>query len=156
MNCLIAGSVGVGLLTAAYATSTITPSEHGKLRKMLSPELADKYDQIAQERRNHYLQGIVLGAGAALLAQQTMKTDNQYHRATAFVAITLLVAIIYYQLMPKRDYMLRHLKTPEENKAWLDTYMLFKGKHLAGFLLGAVAAIPLSMALCTSPTRVLG
>jgi hypothetical protein len=45
--------------------------------------------------------------------------------------------------------MLRHLKTPEENKAWLDTYMLFKRKHLAGFLLGAVAAIPLSLALCT-------
>ena len=50
--------------------------------------------------------------------------------------------------MPKSDYMLKHLKTPEQNKAWLDVYLLFKQRHIAGFLLGALAAIPVSLALC--------
>jgi len=65
-----------------------------------------------------------------------------------FFAVTLIVAIVYYQLMPKSDYMLNHLKTPEQTKAWLDVYLTMKHRHIGGFLLGALAAVPVSLALC--------
>lgn len=66
-----------------------------------------------------------------------------------FLSVTLIVAIVYYQAMPKSTYMLKHLTTPEQNKAWLDVYLTMKSRHISGFLLGALAAVPISFALCS-------
>jgi hypothetical protein len=50
--------------------------------------------------------------------------------------------------MPKSDYMLNHLKTPEENRKWLQVYNTMKNRYYLGFLLGILAAIPLANVLC--------
>ncbi len=50
--------------------------------------------------------------------------------------------------MPKTDYMLNHLKTPEEIKAWLEVYKTMKYKYLMGIIVGLMAAIPLTNSLC--------
>ncbi len=62
--------------------------------------------------------------------------------------MTLLVAITYYSMMPKSDYMVRHLKTEEQNNAWMDVYLTMKQRYMFGFALGAVASIPFAMSLC--------
>lgn len=38
--------------------------------------------------------------------------------------------------MPKSDYMLNYLKTPEENKKWLDVYKTMKFRYFYGFIIG--------------------
>jgi hypothetical protein len=43
---------------------------------------------------------------------------------------------------------LRHLKTQEENIAWLDVYNTMKYRYFIGFVLGGLAAIPLSLSVC--------
>jgi hypothetical protein len=43
---------------------------------------------------------------------------------------------------------LNHLRSEEENKAWLSVYKNMKFRYLIGFVLGALAAIPLGNALC--------
>jgi len=50
--------------------------------------------------------------------------------------------------MPKSDYMLNHLKTQEQNKAWLEVYKEMQQKYIKGFLLGCLSAIPISLILC--------
>ena len=40
--------------------------------------------------------------------------------------------------MPKKDWMLNHLKTPEQNKQWLEVYKQMKFKWHFGFLIGLV------------------
>ena len=52
--------------------------------------------------------------------------------------------------MPKSDYMLNHLTTQEENKAWLEVYKQMQQKYLIGFILGSLSAIPLSLILCNN------
>ncbi len=65
-----------------------------------------------------------------------------------FLAVTLLTTVMFYSLMPKSDYMLNHLKTEEENKAWLEVYKTMKQRYFVGLVVGALAAVPLANALC--------
>jgi hypothetical protein len=71
-----------------------------------------------------------------------------FHRISLFLAITIPISVIYYLLMPKSDWMLNHLKTPEQNKAWLEVYKTMKYRYLIGFILGSLSAIPIAYSLC--------
>jgi hypothetical protein len=62
--------------------------------------------------------------------------------------ITGLTSVLYYCLMPKNDYMLNHLKTPEEIKAWLNIYKTMKRRYLLGLIFGLLSAIPISNSFC--------
>lgn len=148
MNCIVSAVVGIGLLGGSILTMTVSEKEHLQLRATLSEELDQIYTTIAIERRNLYLQGLLLGLILATLLSRTIKTSNKFYRASFGLALTLMTAFTYYSLMPKSDYMLNHLKTAEQNKAWLDVYKTMKYRYMIGVLGGALAAIPLSYALC--------
>jgi len=149
MNCLLSGLIGTGLLGASISTMLVTKEQTDQLRKVLSPELASKYDTIVKERTSHYIQGLLIGMVVAyFILLYVMKTTNRFYRISLFFGITLFTTALYYLLMPKSDYMLNHLKTEEENKAWLSVYKTMKYRYLIGFVLGALAAIPFATALC--------
>lgn len=148
MNCTTSALLGLGLIGASAGTMTVTREQHAVLRSTLSEELATIYDGIAAERRNHYIQGLILGLILAYVVVMYTKTANRFHRVSLFFAVTLMTTVVYYTAMPKSDYMLNHLKTPEQNKAWLEIYNTMKSRYFYGFLLGVAAAIPLAYALC--------
>jgi glycerol uptake facilitator-like aquaporin len=148
MNCVASGLLGTALLAGSFATLTVTEAQHARLRAVVSPEVAKTYERIITERRNQYMQGLALGIVIAFAILFVKKPAGRFHRAALTLAVTLLVAVIYYTLMPKTDYMLNHLKTAEENRAWLDVYKTMKFRYTVGFLLGTVAAIPLTNVLC--------
>ena len=148
MNCYVSAALGFGLLTASALTMTVTEEQHDVLRKVLPDKLDEKYTEIITERRNHYLQGLSLGLVLSLVILYKSKINNYFYRVSLFFSISLLTSVLYYFLMPKSDYMLNHLKTPEENKAWLEVYKTMKYRYFFGFLLGALAAIPFANILC--------
>lgn len=139
---------GLALLGGSVSTMTVSEEQHTKLRKLFSDELDKIHENIVIERRNHYIQGILLGCLVAFLILQMTRVTNRFHKMSFFTAITLGTAVMYYSLMPKSDYMLNHLKTEEENKAWLEVYKTMKQRYFVGLVLGALAAIPISYALC--------
>ena len=71
-----------------------------------------------------------------------------FHKVVVFIAITLIVCIVYYSVMPKSDYMLNHLKTKEQVDAWLDVYLTMKQRYMFGFILGILSSIPLGLSMC--------
>jgi len=148
MNCYISGIIGIGLLTASFATMTISKEQTDYLKSILSEDIANKYISIIKERRNLYFQGLFIGLIFAFILMRLVKLSNTFHRITFSLAIVIFTSIIYYQLMPKSDYMLNYLKTKEEISAWLDIYKTMKYTHIYGFILGSIAAIPISYMLC--------
>jgi hypothetical protein len=140
--------MGTGLLAGSALTLTITEEQQNKLKQVLSPQLVVKYEEIISERRDQYIHGLILGIIVSFIFMYSYKINNRYFKITAFLAITLTVAVFYYTLMPKSDYMLNHLKTEEENKVWLGIYKTMKFRYFMGLLLGATAAIPFAMILC--------
>ena len=148
MNCYVSGIIGLAMLGGSAATMTVTEEQHNKLRNLFSDELDKIHEKIVIERRNHYLQGLALGLLFSYLLMSNLSIDNRFHKISLFFAITLITGVVYYMLRPKSDYMLRHLKTQEENKAWLEVYNTMKSRYLTGLILGALAAIPIGNSFC--------
>ena len=150
MNCFTSALVGIALLGGSLATLTITKSEHEKLKKVLTPELANRYMEIVKERRNQYIQGIIFGMiiGTIVLYVYQWKVVYGFHKVVLFSAVTLFIAMIYYLLMPKSDYMLKHLQNDQQNRAWLDVYKTFQSRYILGMILGAAAAVPIGNSFC--------
>ncbi len=148
MNCYTAGIIGIGMLAATFSTMTVSEDQHDVLRKTLSPKLTEIYTNISIERRNIYFQGLLFGLFVSYFLLRFTKTTNLFHRITFYLALTIPISVLYYFLIPKTDYMLNHLKTPEENKAWLEVYNYMKHRYIFGFIFGSLSAIPISYALC--------
>lgn len=148
MNCYLSGIVGIGMLGATFATMTVSEEQHDVLRKVLSPELDFIYTNIVAERRNLYMQGLVLGLATSYASLRLVSTRNLFHRIAFVLAVTMSISAVYYSLMPKSDYMLNHLKTSEENKAWLSIYKTMKHRYFFGMVLGSLAAVPIAYAMC--------
>ncbi len=148
MNCYLSGIIGLGMLAASYSTMTISKIEKNRLMDIFPPELDDIYIKISNERRNIYLQGLILGIIISYFILKLLNIKILYHKVTFFLAITLSVSVLYYFLIPKSDYMLNHLTTQEQNKAWLEVYKNMQHKYVTGFLLGSFSAIPISLIFC--------
>ena len=161
-TCFLSAAIGFALLGGSFATltvtlanasfkgsdGTVTQKQHDVLRRVLSPKLDQVYNKIANERRNLYIQGILIGVVLSAILLYHANIKNKYFRVSAFFAITLTITVFYYLLMPKSDYMLNHLKTATENKAWLYVYNTMKTRYLVGMLLGAAASLAFSFTLC--------
>jgi hypothetical protein len=148
MNCHSSGLLGMAMLGATFFTMTACKEQHNELTKILSPEVNDIFINIVNERRDLYIQGIIIGIIVSYFLLQQFPIIKQFHKIAFAVAITGVVAALYYSLMPKTDYMLNHLKTPEEIKAWLEVYKTMKYKYFIGGVFGLLAAIPITNSLC--------
>jgi len=148
MNCYLSGIIGIALLAGTFSTMTVSEDQHEVLRRVLTNEQIVVYNKIIEERRNIYFTGILLGIFVSYGIIRFIKIDNTFHKVSLFLAITLFTSIVYYSLTPKSDYMLNHLKTEEQNKAWLEVYKYMKYRHYIGILLGSISAIPIAYSLC--------
>lgn len=150
MECFDSAILGIGLLGAGIYTSFIPKEEINQLRNVLSGKAVDAYQKINQERFNQYLQGLGLGFLLVLLINNFYgdNISNPYHKTTLFLLIVLATSLFYYWLAPKSDYMLNHLTNQQEINAWLNVYNTMKNRYIIGFLLGVVASVPISNALC--------
>ncbi len=148
MNCYLSSILGLGLLGGSIATMTVTKEQHNTLKDVFSDDLDKKYDEIITERRNHYLIGLILGAIISIIVIKNIININKYTRITLFLAITLGTAVLLYMVLPKSDYILNHLKTPEENKKWLEVYKTMKSRYYIGFVLGIIGALLLGSVFC--------
>ena len=148
MNCQISFVIGLGLLGASFATMTVSQDQIKTLSDKLSPELQEKYKSIVEDRKNTYIQGIILGLVVSYFVLRNLNTSNKYYKVMSYVAITMMVCVFYYLIKPKNDYILKYLKSEDENKAWLEVYKTMRSRYMLGMILGALAAIPISNSFC--------
>lgn len=101
-------------------------------------------ERIVEERRRLAVEGLILGLVVAYVLASAMglKHNSKNRKSTAcFVAaVTLVVQYFFYSLMPKSDWALLHMETPDEVRAWLDVYKQHKQSYHAGALVGLLGA----------------
>lgn len=140
MVCLGTCAISTGFIFASLYTMMVSGNEHVNLAKVLDADTVKIYDNIKKERMQLYLHGLVIGLIVATLIlylnRDTM--TNTTANVCTFVLIVAVVNYFYYNLMPKKDWLLNHLKTPEQNKQWLSVYKQMKYKWHMGFLIGLV------------------
>lgn len=120
-------------------------------KKQLPADLQKIYENITKERQQINLYGYGLGVIISLVVILFNYRLKQ-NKLTTFNTICLVVVIsftthyFYYMLTPKTTYMLEHIKSPEQTKAWLSMYKTMQYFYHGGLLLGLIAVILLAFA----------
>jgi hypothetical protein len=142
-SCLLAGALIISMIYMMNATRKSQIME--KYNKQLSPELQKTYIKIVEERTCIYYTGYAIGFILSIfiilyniqIKKSPMSTGLM---VSTVIIVSFFVNYFYYVLSPKSDWMLKHVRTAEENKAWLEMYRGMQTYYHGGLVLGLAAA----------------
>lgn len=141
VSCLVSVFFVISMVYMMMATSYSGIIQN--YYNQLTPELKTVYRNIVDERRRNYFFGYILGF---LLAIFVIIYNTRFRKiplsttsmVCLVVSISFFVNYFYYVLSPKSDWMLDHIKTPEQTKAWLEMYKGMQLYYHTGLVLGLI------------------
>ena len=144
----------VFIISMIYMNNATQNSQTIQLyQEQLPTNLKNLYAKLTNERLRIYYYGYALGFILSLIIIiYNYQKSKPSHRmtTTAMVCTTITVSFItnyfYYMLSPKSDYMLNHINSPEQTKAWLTMYRHMQYYFHAGLVLGIIAVAFLAFA----------
>ena len=146
MCCTITCSIAAVFLFAMiyFNISTLNNDVVKKYKESLPSDLQIVYDKIAKERLSISMSGYLLGLILSIIIifyNTKVKRNLLGVKSLVCIVVTtsFLTNYFYYTLSPKSDWMLNHLKTPEQNKAWLEMYRKMIYNYHLGFVFGIIA-----------------
>ena len=125
-------------------------------REQLPLHLRELYHKIVEERKAIYYKGYCLGFMLALLVLVVNKFALGYKISSIVMVcqtlmIVFLVNFFYYTLAPKTTYMLEHISTNEQSRAWLKMYRGMTFNYHFSMVIGLVAAAVMAYAFRCKP-----
>jgi len=134
ISCIISAVFIIGMIYFYNTTSEVVK----RYKKELSPELQQRYEKIAKERMTISYYGYGLGLFFSLFILFCLKRVRSFSLVCTVMATCFLTNYFYYMLSPKSDWMLNHLYTPEQVKAWLQMYREMSYRYHMGIVLGII------------------
>jgi uncharacterized membrane protein YkgB len=142
ITCLIATAL---IIATIYFQNATTKSKIvQEYKKQLPSNLQNLYEKISAERLRLNYYGYALGLVLSLiiiLYNYTLKRNKL--TTTSLVCLVIVVSFFtnyfYYILSPKTTYMLDHINSPEQTKAWLTMYRTMQFNYHFGFIIGIIA-----------------
>ena len=119
-------------------------------QSQLPSNLQNIYKKITDERQRIYYCGYALGLILSIIIivyknQKRIPMTNATMVCTV-ITVSFITNYFYYSLSPKSTYMLDHINSPEQTKAWLTMYKTMQYYWHAGLVLGIVATMFLALA----------
>ena len=145
MPCLVTCGLAVAfLISMIYMYNATNRSQVlVQYEKQLPSNLQQLYKKIRDERQSisyyDYGLGFILSLIAIVYNSVSLKKGSTISMVCLAVVITFLTHYFYYLLTPKTTYMLEHINSPEQTKAWLTMYKTMQKFYHTGMLLGLVA-----------------
>ena len=148
-TCLIATAL---IIATIYFQNATTKSKIvQEYKKQLPSNLQNLYEKISAERLRLNYYGYSLGLVLSLiiiLYNYTSKRNKL--TTTSLVCLVIVVSFLtnyfYYILSPKSTYMLDHINSPEQTKAWLAMYKAMQFNYHFGMVIGIIAVGVLAFA----------
>jgi uncharacterized membrane protein YkgB len=120
-------------------------------KKQLPSNLQNLYDKITSERLRLNYYGYTLGlilSFIIILYNYSQKRNKL--TTTSLVCLVIVVSFFtnyfYYTLSPKSTYMLDHINSPEQTKAWLVMYKEMQYNYHFGMVIGIIGVGVLAFA----------
>jgi ABC-type Fe3+-siderophore transport system permease subunit len=142
ISCGVSAVFLIGMIYMNYATyqSNIIVNYQAQLPE----KLRKTYSNIVDERTRIYYFGYILGFLLSLMIifyNVQIKKDkfSPLSLVCMVVAVSFVTNYFYYTLSPKSDWMLNHITTPDQNKAWLAMYRGMQVYYHTGLVLGLFA-----------------
>ena len=151
MPCSTTCMIAVALIIASiyFQNATTKSKVIQEYKKQLPSNLQNLYEKISAERLriNYYGYGLVLSI-IIILYNYSLKRNKL--TTTSLVCLVIVVSFFtnyfYYILSPKTTYMLEHINSPEQTKAWLTMYKTMQYNYHFGFIVGLIAVGVLALA----------
>jgi uncharacterized membrane protein YkgB len=148
-TCLLATALIISMI---YFQNATTKSKVVEIYKdQLPSNLKERYEKITKERLRIYFYGYILGFILSFIIIM-YNYSSKRHILTNTSLICLVIAVsfftnyFYYILSPKTDWMLNHINTREQTKAWLIMYRSMQVNYHLGLIIGIVAVGVLAFA----------
>lgn len=141
ISCMISAVFIIGMIYFYNMTNKSKIVKHYK--SSLPTDLQKRYDNIAKERMTISFYGYGLGFILSLfIIFYNLKIKgakmNTFALVCTVMATCFLTNYFYYMLTPKSDWMLNHINSPEQVKAWLQMYREMSYNYHMGLALGIV------------------
>jgi len=156
MPCLTTCMVAVALIVAMiyFQNATLKSKIVQEYKKQLPSNLQNLYEKIATERMRLNYYGYTLGLILSFIIifyNHTFQRNKQNKlTTTSLVCLVIVVSFFtnyfYYILSPKSTYMLDHINSPEQTKAWLTMYKEMQYNYHFGMVVGIIAVGVLAFA----------
>ena len=135
ISCMISAIFIIGMI---YFYSMTEKSEIVKQYKnQLTPELQKRYEKITKERMTISFHGYGLGLILSFFIIYLRKRRT-FSLVCTVMATCFLTNYFYYMLTPKSDWMLNHVNSPEQVKAWLKMYREMSYNYHMGIVFGII------------------
>ena len=149
ISCALATIFVISSIFMSNATQTNKTIQH--YQSQLPSNLQNLYAKITEERKRIYYYGYALGLVLSVIViYYNNNTSRIKMTNTTMVCMTITISFLtnyfYYMLSPKSTYMLQHINSPEQTKAWLIMYKAMQYYWHAGLVLGIVAVAFLAIA----------
>jgi uncharacterized protein YacL len=146
-TCLLATALIIAMIYFQNATTKSKIVQEYK--KQLPSNLQNLYEKLSAERLRINYYGYTLGLVLSLiiiLYNYNLTKNNKLQLSKSNTSLVCLVIVVsfftnyfYYILSPKSTYMLDHINSPEQTKAWLAMYREMQYNYHFGFVIGFVA-----------------
>ena len=142
VSCMISLVFIIGMIYFYNISDKSEVVKHYKNK--LSTDLQKRYDDITKERKSISYQGFIIGFILSLaiifynLQIKGTKMNNSSLICT-IVATSFLTNYFFYILSPKSDWMLNHMGSQTEVKAWLQMYREMQYNYHIGLVLGIIS-----------------
>jgi hypothetical protein len=144
LTCAIASAFLGAMLWVMFNTDKNLKMEY---KMSMTVSQLEKKKQIKQMRMNIWLAGMACGlilAGAYLYFYGNTVSTNQ--GACVFAAIAMTVNYLVYQLWPKSDFMIHHLR-PDQIGLWKQVGTMYKRNYYTGAVIGLIGCYLLGVGL---------
>jgi uncharacterized membrane protein YesL len=120
-------------------------------KKQLPSNLQNLYEKIQSERMRINYYGYSLGLFLSLIIiSYNYSSKRSKLTTTSLVCLVIVVSFFtnyfYYILSPKSTYMLNHINSPEQTKAWLTMYREMQYNYHFGMVIGIIGVGVLAFA----------
>jgi len=151
ISCAISAIFIIGMIFMTFATTQ--NDIIAKYEMQLPEELHVTYQNIVKDRLQNYYVGYILGFILAIIVifynMNVRKIPaSNLSMVCLVVSLSFLVNYFYYILAPKKDWMLNHVKTPEQTRAWLEMYRGMQFYYHSGIVLGLLGVGAFAFAFC--------
>ena len=153
MPCSATCMIAVALIIASiyFQNATSKSKIVQEYKKQLPSNLQNLYEKISAERLRLNYYGYTLGLVLSLIIiLYNYSSKRNKLTTTSLVCLTIVVSFFtnyfYYILSPKSTYMLEHINSPEQTKAWLTIYREMQYNYHFGMVVGIIAVGVLAFA----------
>ena len=128
ISCALATVFVISSIFMTNSTQQNKTIQH--YQSQLPSNLQNLYAKITAERQRIYYYGYALGLIISIIViyyNNNLRPHNNLKMTTTtmvcvVITISFTTNYFYYMLSPKSTYMLEHINSPEQTKAWLTMY----------------------------------